>query len=107
MGGESSFWGDTIKTLGIAAPLVSLLIYLLKQATEERKEITGRFLVALQTTVEQSNEARIRAADELGQLVVAMKEHHKSSGEEHTRVVEAIHELILEGSHQGKGRSKS
>ena len=84
--------------LGIAAPLVVILLYLLKQSTDERREITTKFLAALQTTVEQSNEQRLRASNELAQLTDVIREDKKLSADEHARIVESIDKLYLRAS---------
>ena len=86
--------------LGLAAPLVGILMYLLKQSTDERKVLMTQFLAALTTTVEQSNEQRLRASTELAQLTETLRddkkrssEEHARAGEEHVRIVEAIDRL--------------
>jgi len=81
--------------LGIATPFVALLWYLLKQATDERKEITVKFLAALTSTVEQSNDARIRSANELSILTQTIHDHQENSADEHQRIVDAIGKLGL------------
>lgn len=86
-------WTEIVKTLGVSGPLVAILLYLLRQMNEERKSVTTQFLDALRTTVEQSNEARVRAANELSQLVTALRDHQERSGDEHNRIVDAIGKL--------------
>lgn len=81
--------------LGLAAPLVGILLFLLKQSTDERKDITSKFLVALQTTVNASNEARLRTADEVANLTSTLRDVQKHSTEEHNRIVDAIGKLEL------------
>ena len=88
-------WTEVVKTLGVSGPLVAILLYLLRQMNDERKAVTAQFLDALRTTVEQSNEARLRSATELGQLTVTLRDHQERSGDEHARIVDAIGKLSL------------
>lgn len=81
--------------LGIAAPLVVALLYLLKQNADERKEVTAKFLNALQTTVSESNESRMRSAVELGQVVETLRSMETRSTLEHKQLVESIDRLYL------------
>ena len=57
--------------LGLAAPLVGILLYLLKQSTDERKEITTKFIDALKTVVTETNDVRMKQAIEMGEMVEA------------------------------------
>ncbi|HET7713854.1 MAG TPA: hypothetical protein VFK94_06465 [Patescibacteria group bacterium] len=82
--------GSFFKTLGVAAPLVALLWFLLKQATEERKEITDKFLTALQTTVRQSTESQTATMTQITKLNSTVEEYRRISAEEHARIVDAI-----------------
>lgn len=70
-------------TLGVAAPLVGILIYLLRQATIERQEITTKFLEALTTTVS----ANTQATREIG---IALDIMRKASQSEHERIIDAV-----------------
>lgn len=86
-------WGELARTLGIASPLVGLLIYLLRQATEERREITDRFLVALETTVAGSSKAMQENTAATRELSVTLRD-------EHARIVDAIGKLDLREPHR-------
>lgn len=88
-------WMELLKTLGVASPLVVILLYLLKEATKERQAITTAFLDALKTTVEQSNEQRLRTSNELAELTHALRDDGKRAAEEHGRIVDAIDKLDL------------
>lgn len=70
-------------TLGVAAPLVAILYYLLRQATEERKDTTKQFLSALTTTVAQSTEA-------MRQLQEASRAQAANVTAEHLRIIAAL-----------------
>lgn len=89
----SEQWAEVIKTLGVSGPLVGILIYLLKQATEERRAITKDFLATLTTTVSSNAQAQTRAAESLQDLAGALRDTAKSSADEHNRIVDAIGKL--------------
>lgn len=86
-------WADLAQTLGVASPLVALLIYLLRQATEERREITNRFLGALETTVAGATKAIQENTAATRELSVTIEANRKSSVDEHARIVDAIGKL--------------
>lgn len=88
---SSEFWAS----LGVAGPLVAILLYLLRQATDERRQITDAFLNALMSTVQVSNEARVRSASELSNLSQSIREQTSRASEEHSRVIDAIGKMIL------------
>lgn len=83
-------WGELMRTLGVASPLVGLLIYLLRQATEERREITNRFLGALETTVAGATRATQENTVATRELSATIEANRKSSVDEHSRIVDAI-----------------
>ena len=86
--------------LGLAAPLVAILLYLLKQSADERKEITAAFIGALTTMVTESNDSRMKTAIEMGEMVEALRQHEKRSTQEHDRIVDAIGKMYLRGDAQ-------
>lgn len=90
-------WGDLARTLGIASPLVGLLIYLLRQATEERQNITDRFLSALESTVAGATKAIQDNTAATRELSVSIEANRKSNIDEHTRIVDAIGKLNRRG----------
>lgn len=81
--------------LGVAAPFVALLLYLLKQANDERREMTARFLDALKTTVDKETEARLRAANELATLTQSIRVQQERSTAEHERIVDALGKMTV------------
>ena len=85
--------GELMRTLGVASPLVGLLIYLLRQATEERREITNRFLGALETTVAGATRATQENTAATRELAAATEASRKASVDEHGRIVDAIGKL--------------
>jgi len=69
---------EVTKSLGIAAPLVVVLLYLLRllielltKATDERKTITAQFVDAMKTTATTSAVAQQQAAASLQELAAA------------------------------------
>ena len=86
-------WGDLARTLGIASPLVGLLWLLLRQATEERKTITDRFVAALETTVANSTQAQRENAIAISAVNREVEENRAASAKEHERIIDAIGKL--------------
>ncbi|MDO8562374.1 MAG: hypothetical protein Q7S25_00865 [Candidatus Limnocylindria bacterium] len=91
---------EVTKSLGIAAPLVVVLLYLLRlvvelltKATDERKTITAQFVDAMKTTATTSALAQQQAAASLQELAAAMRDGASRSLEEHNRIVDAIGKL--------------
>lgn len=96
--------GELMRTLGVASPLVGLLIWMLRQATEERqrvaaeatverKDITNRFLTALETTVSSATRAIQENTAATKELSATIEANRKSSVDEHGRIVDAIGKL--------------
>lgn len=67
-----------------------LLVFLVRQATDERKTITDRFLTSLEGVVKDSTEARLRSAATLEQLTGAIRDHERRSSEEHGRILDRL-----------------
>lgn len=86
-------WGELARTLGVASPLVGLLIYLLRQATEERQQITDRFLSALESTVAGASKAIQDNTSATKELSATIEANRKSNIDEHSRIVDAIGKL--------------
>lgn len=87
--------GELTRTLGVAAPLVGLLWLLLRQATEERRDITGRFLTALENTVAGATKATQDNTVATRELSSVIEANRQSSLDEHNRIVDAIGKLGL------------
>lgn len=90
-------YGEVAKSLGVAAPLVIVLLYLLKVllqllngATEERKAITAQFVEAMKTTVATSALAQQQAATALQDLAASQREQANRTTDEHNRLIDAI-----------------
>lgn len=83
-------FGDLTRTLGVAAPLVVLLIYLLRQANEERQKITDRFLVALESTVARAIETQQQSTSALKDITNEVAADRRAQTDEHNRIVDAI-----------------
>lgn len=82
----ATFW----TSLGTAAPLVAILLYLLRQSTLERQSITNGFLETLKTTIASNVQAQAMTVDALKEQSSALKEFSARSAEEHTRLIDAI-----------------
>lgn len=98
---------EVVKSLGIAAPLVVVLVYLLRmvvdlltKATEERKAVTAQFVDAMKTTATTSALAQQQAASSLQDLAAAMRESSSRSEDAHNRIVDAIGKLDLRETQQ-------
>lgn len=83
-------WGELTRTLGVAAPLVLMLLYLLKQSNEERQKLTDRFLAALETTVTRAIDTQNSATSAIKDMSNAVVNDRRSAQEEHNRIVDAI-----------------
>ena len=79
-----------LSNLGVAAPLVALLWLLLRQATEERRQITDRFLGALETTVSGATKATHENTAATHDLASAIEANRHTSADEHARIVDAL-----------------
>ena len=90
-------WTELLKTLGIAAPLVALLFYLLRQATEERRMITEKFLAYIDQMAVRSvaliTDTNVKAREDHHAIIDELKDARLKSGEEHRALMEALKEL--------------
>ena len=84
---DPQLWG-LAQTFGVAAPIVALLVYMVREATAERARITDRFLSSLEGVVRDSTDARLRSAQALNDLTGAIREHDRRSSEEHARLMD-------------------
>lgn len=87
---------DTITAwsqLGAIGFLVSLLVYLLKQSNEERRETNERYLTALTSTVSKNNETITAVSASITELRGAIAEQTKIHTEEHKAIIDAIGKL--------------
>lgn len=73
--------------VGVAFPLVAILVYLLWQSNQERRETTGRFLDTLQQTIQTNAAAMI-------QHTVAVTEMKSQASVEHRDMVAEMRNLI-------------
>lgn len=90
-------WFEVTKNLGVAAPLVIVLLYLLRflvelltKATNERQAVTTQFVDAMKTIATTSAVAQQQAAASLQELASAIRDGGSRSMEEHDRIVDAI-----------------
>lgn len=83
-------WVETAKTLGVAAPLVLILVWILDRTTRERERITSQFLTTLQTTITTNSTTQTQMVEAIKENTAAIKESSRSASEEHTRLIDAI-----------------
>ena len=86
--------------LGVSAPLVLILVYLLWQSNQERRETTTKFLEALQTTIKTN-------AESTAQHTSAMIEMKSQSSVEHREMITELRHLtdaIKNGSFDSRTR---
>lgn len=86
-------WLELMKPLGVAIPLVAILFYLLRQATEERQSITKAFLTTLQETVKSSSESSLRLSVTFSDMTDAIRLSEQRHSAEHTQIVETLRQI--------------
>lgn len=87
---------DTITAwsqLGAIGFLVTLLVYLLKQSNEERRETNERYLTALTSTVSKNNETITQVSSSITELMAVVHQQTQLHTEEHKSIVDAIGKL--------------
>lgn len=94
-------WGEILRPLGVAIPLVAILLYLLKQATDERRLITADFLLTLRETIKSGAEnnalvaARMQAmASEISALNIETQERRAAATAEHKEMMQALSHIL-------------
>lgn len=83
-------WGDLFAQLGVAVPLVAILLYLLKQTTDERRAITADFLQTLRETVAANAQGNERVASSLNELALADRERKLAATAEYERMIREL-----------------
>ena len=71
---EVTILNELITSLGVAAPLVVLLYFQLRECSKERADLTNRFLETLERTINGNNEQMIKLAETNSDTVSAIKE---------------------------------
>lgn len=79
--------------LGAIGFLVTLLVYLLKQSNEERRETNERYLTALTSTVSKNNDTITQVSASITELITAVHAQTQIHTEEHKGIVDAIGKL--------------
>lgn len=90
MGDLMPGWSDLVAQLGVAVPLVAILLYLLKQTTDERRAITADFLQTLRETVAANAAGNERVAASLNELALADRERKLEATAEHERMIREL-----------------
>lgn len=83
-------WEETAKTLGVAAPLVMILVWILDRTTRERERITSDFLETLRTTITGNSATQAQMVEAIKENTAALKESSARNTEEHARLIDAI-----------------
>lgn len=83
-------WIETAKTLGVAAPLVLILVWILDRTTKERERITTQFLTTLQTTITTNTATQTQTVEAIKENTSALKEFSNRASDEHNRLIDAI-----------------
>ena len=92
---------ELIKTLGVAAPVVGLLFYLLRQATAERQNITTEFLKTLRETVASSSSATTQLTSSVTELAALTRDRQTSATQEHSKMIEELRKISFLLDHDG------
>lgn len=71
---EVTILDELLTSLGVAAPLVVLLFFQLRECSKERADLTKQFLEALQTTIGGNNTQMIKFAETNSDTVAAINE---------------------------------
>ena len=83
-------WSDLVAQLGVAVPLVAILMYLLKQSTDERRAISADFLKTLRETVAANASGNERVASAMNDLALADRERKMAATAEHERMIREL-----------------
>ncbi len=76
--------------LGIAGPLVAILLYLLKTTTDERREANRQFIEALKGAVESNTKTMQGVTAALDDQVMLMREARIANAAEHKEILEMV-----------------
>ena len=76
--------------LGLAAPLVIILVYLLWQSNQERRETTTKFLETLQQTIRTNAEAMMQHSNAVTELRHQASNEHRDMVTEMRSLVDAL-----------------
>ena len=90
---DPSLANDWLAQLGAIGFLIIFLAYQHKQASDERREMTNKYIEAMTTIVHRNADAMERVATNLESLVNLTKEHRESSLKEHLALTDAIGKL--------------
>ncbi len=83
---------EIIKYLGVAVPLVLVLLYQLQQANSERRELTTKFLSALESTIKTNAEVMTATTGAVSEMRQAATTEHREMIQELRHMTEALKE---------------
>ena len=88
---------EKIISFGGIGILAAVVIWLLKQATSERQNVTEKFLATLETTIKANAEGQVLMAGRLAELAAAEAEeiriHREDHGKQTIILTEIAHTL--------------
>jgi len=101
-------WLELLRPLGVAIPLVAILFYLLRQATDERRGITSDFLLTLRETIKSGAEqgaqvtSQLRSvASEVSALNAETQERREAASNEHREMMNVLARILASVEAQG------
>ena len=83
-------WVELLKPLGIAAPLVLLLYWLLRENVNERKQITSQFLSSLQEMSKTASDGAVATAGAIQSMAATLNDTTERHSREHDRILSAL-----------------
>ena len=103
---ELGAWIEFFRTLGIAAPFLGFVVFIYQKSDAERRETQGRFLDALQTSIQTMGADRQANTTALAELNTTIRERGVASTAEHEKMLQLIQRLIEEIERMEGERSK-
>ena len=84
---------EKIISFGGIGILAAVVIWLLKQATQERQNVTDKFLSTLETTIKTNAESQILLATRLSELSAAESEEIRMHRQDHDAQTTILREI--------------
>ena len=102
---------DALKTLGIAFPVVALLVWMLRQGVDERRTMTveqqdstTKVLVTLASTIRANAESQTLLATRLSELAAAESEEIRMHRIDHDKAAGILTEILRVLQANGKAQ---
>lgn len=81
---------ELVKSLGAPGALALLLWMLLKQQTEERRQVTSQYLATLESTIRATAESTTQVTSSMNALTTALQTSATQSAAEHRQLLDSI-----------------